>query len=499
LLPPFQYSSFRSACAPVNFENLLENSFNESSKSVKACVVPRWERKKLEKQAQSLSSGVFPKNSDRFIASRSGIDLSDTPSTGNYESSTGNDEFTAVAEGKRDVYASNLSTTLLGVEDLSNSRVLSYQDKAPAPTGDTVANLNILYSTTQAKQVQKKQNVKLVARQLPTRPTRVLDAPNLLDDYYLNLVSWSDTNWLAIVLGQTVYLWNAGSGDITELVSFDDDNLEQVTSVAWVQSGGVHLAIGTSSGKTQLWDVAQGKKLRAMDGHSDRVGALAWNRHMISSGSRDASIIHHDVRVANHIIAKLETHQQEVCSLAWNPTSDVLASGGNDDLLCLWDVAQTQPKYRFMEHRAAVKALAWSPHEPNLLASGAGTGDRTINLWNATTGALLNSVDTGSQVCSLVWNPFEKELLSSHGFPRNHLSLWKYPSMSKIKDFEAHDNRVLYTAVGPTGEVMSASTDETLAFWDIFTPLAQPKPRPGSGLELRTLQGKKKNWTMQIR
>lgn len=480
----------------MSFENLLDSSFNESNRSVKTNVVPRWERKKLEKQAQSLS-GSLSKNSDRFIARRSEVSevTEATPMTA-AEMSSGTDEFTAVAGMKRDVYHSSLSSTLLGVEDLKNSRVLSYTDKAPTPVGDTVDNLNVLYSITHAKQAQPKQNTKLVARQLPSAPTRVLDAPELLDDYYLNLVSWSDTNWLAIVLGQTVYLWNAGSGDINELCTFDE-GLEQVTSVAWVQEGGAHLAIGTSSGKTQVWDVTARKKLRAMPGHADRVGALAWNRHMISSGSRDGAIIHHDVRVADHITAKLETHQQEVCSLAWNTASDILASGGNDDLLCLWNASSTQPVFRFTDHRAAVKALAWSPHEANLLASGAGTGDRTIKLWNASTGAMLNSVDTGSQVCSLVWNPFEKELLSSHGFPRNHLTLWKYPSMSKIKDFESHSNRVLYTAVGPTGELMSAATDETLAFWDIFTPLAQPKPR--AGLELRTMHGKKKNWTMQIR
>jgi len=49
------------------------------------------------------------------------------------------------------------------------------------------------------------------------------------------------------------------------------------------------------------------------------------------------------------------------------------------------------------DHQAAVKALAWSPHERNLLASGGGTADRSIKFWNAASGALINSVDTGSQ------------------------------------------------------------------------------------------------------
>jgi cell division cycle protein 20 (cofactor of APC complex) len=72
----------------------------------------------------------------------------------------------------------------------------------------------------------------------------------------------------------------------------------------------------------------------------------------------------------------------------------------------------TAPKYSLSEHQAAVKALAWSPHERNLLASGGGTADRCIKFWNASSGSMISSVDTGSQVCALQWSPHEKELLS---------------------------------------------------------------------------------------
>lgn len=49
-----------------------------------------------------------------------------------------------------------------------------------------------------------------------------------------------------------------------------------------------------------------------MAGHSARVGTLAWKRHLLSSGSRDSSILQHDVRVQNHTVAKLVGHNQEV-------------------------------------------------------------------------------------------------------------------------------------------------------------------------------------------
>ncbi len=49
-----------------------------------------------------------------------------------------------------------------------------------------------------------------------------------------------------------------------------------------------------------------------MSGHSARVGTLAWKRHVLSSGSRDSTIIQHDVRMPNHKVATFAGHEQEV-------------------------------------------------------------------------------------------------------------------------------------------------------------------------------------------
>lgn len=109
-----------------------------------------------------------------------------------------------------------------------------------------------------------------------------------------------------------------------------------VSSVKWVQEGGSHLAIGTHDGTTtQLWDVEACKKLRSMDGHSERVSALSWNRHILSIGGRDFIVVNHDVRIAQHNVATLSSHTQEVCGLAWSPDGMTLARGANDNTLCL--------------------------------------------------------------------------------------------------------------------------------------------------------------------
>lgn len=54
-------------------------------------------------------------------------------------------------------------------------------------------------------------------RRIPALPDRVLDAPGFKDDYYLNLISWSSSNKVAIGLGELAYVWNADTGDVSSM------------------------------------------------------------------------------------------------------------------------------------------------------------------------------------------------------------------------------------------------------------------------------------------
>ena len=334
---------------------------------------------------------------------------------------------------------------------------------------------------TEKPQSQDRSAVRLT-RHIPQDPERILDAPELLDDYYLNLLDWSTTNVLGVALGSAVYLWNARDGTIDQLMETPDEN-SHITSLSWIEQGN-YMAIGTSDHKVQIWDVEKHKQVRSMDGHTQRVGALSWNQHTLSSGGRDSRIVHHDVRVKQHKIATLKGHTQEVCGLKWSPNGTQLASGGNDNLLNIWDDRYLSTNsgtvdtslHRLDAHRAAVKALAWCPWQKNLLASGGGTADRTIRFWNSLTGTQLNEIDTHSQVCALQWSKHDKEIVSSHGYSHNQLILWKYPSMVKVSELTGHTSRVLHMAVSPDGgTVCSAAADQTLRFWPILSSRAKDK------------------------
>lgn len=49
-------------------------------------------------------------------------------------------------------------------------------------------------------------------RHIHQHPERILDAPDIMNDYYLNPLDWSQSNVLAVALGYQVFLWNAASG-----------------------------------------------------------------------------------------------------------------------------------------------------------------------------------------------------------------------------------------------------------------------------------------------
>lgn len=113
--------------------------------------------------------------------------------------------------------------------------------------------------------------------------------------------------------------------------------------------------------------------------------------------------------------------------------------------------------------------LSRSPHQSGLLASGGGTADRHIRFWNTTTGAALQKIDTGSQVCNLTWSTSVNEVVSTHGYSLNQVILWRYPKMQKLATLTGHTYRVLYLAMSPDGQtIVTGSGDETLRFWNVF-------------------------------
>ncbi|KAK6781670.1 hypothetical protein RDI58_019466 [Solanum bulbocastanum] len=406
-------------------------------------------------------------NLDRFIPNRSAMDFD----YAHYMLSGGKvkKEHYGVNSPSKEAYSKQLAE----IFNMNRTRILAFKNKLPHSAERVSESPS---SIQQSKTIKKR-------RYIPQSSERTLDAPDILDDFYLNLLDWGSNNVLAIALGNSVYLWDASDGSATELLAVDDD-FGPVTAVSWSPDGR-HLAVGLNNSHVQLWNTLQGSSrlLRTLRGHRLRVGSLDWNGHILTTGGMDSMIINNDVRVRSHIVGTYRGHNQEICGLKWSASGQQLASGGNDNLVHIWSISMGSANsthqwvHRMTDHTAAVKALSWCPFQSNMVASGGGVGDQCIKFWNTNTGACLNSVNTGSQVCSLLWNRHDRELLSSHGFTDNQLTVWKYPSMTKISELLGHTSRVLYMAQSPDGyTVATAAADETLRLWNVFGNPKETKP-----------------------
>ncbi|XP_060909548.1 cell division cycle protein 20 homolog [Labrus mixtus] len=474
--------------AQFGFENDI-HSILKLDMPITNAPMARWQRKASSSSSSSVLGGLSPGKSINTSQSVSKTP-SKTPGKSKKQtpSKMGGDRFIPTRNSKQMDVASFLLTKENEPVDANSASGTAESQKAwskslngfnmedakilhlggkplNAPEGYQ-NNLKVLYSQGTTPASVKK------TRYISSTPDRILDAPELRNDFYLNLFDWSSRNTLAVALHNSVYLWDASQGDITLLMKLESEE-DYICSLSWTKEGS-YLAIGTSDCNVQLWDVDLQKRLRSMTSHTSRVGSLSWNEHVLSSGSRSGHIHHHDVRVAEHHIGTLTGHSQEVCGLTWSPDGRYLASGGNDNQVCVWPRVQeggnpSQPVRCWSEHQGAVKALAWCSWQPNILASGGGTSDRHIKIWNVNSGSCISSLDTQSQISSLVFAPNYKELVSAHGYAHNNVVIWKYPSLTKVAELNGHEDRVLSLTMSPDcSTIATVAGDETIRLWKCF-------------------------------
>ncbi|XP_027200004.2 cell division cycle 20 protein fzy [Dermatophagoides pteronyssinus] len=421
-----------------------------------------------------------PINGDRFIPDRTAMNFE----IGHYLIAN-NEQNNSNNNGENSTIIKELNGT-----DLANYRILHYNKTVPKPQEGYINDTKVAYYSCQTSSSKTKST-----RYISKQPERILDAPDVLNDYYLQLIDWNYSNILAVALNNEVYLWNAMDGNIVHLFTLDEP--DYISSVAWVDNNDTNIAIGLSTGVTQIWDVKRQQRLRNLHNSTARISSMSWCSYILSNGTKDGEIINHDVRIASSRIGTLRGHTLEICGLKWSSNGRLLASGGNDNTVNIWsncfignndnssttttsitNETQIQPLLRLTQHQAAVKAISWCPWRNNCLATGGGTNDRMIRIWNTQNGQCLYSVDTRSQVSSILWSEQYRELISSHGFANNELIIWKYPKFQRVTELLGHTGRILCMAMSSDGStVVSLGADETLRFWDCFDSDPEKKQR----------------------
>lgn len=264
-------------------------------------------------------------------------------------------------------------------------------------------NLNIdsLTNTTVTPKVNGKTTNQ---RNVPNSPFRVLDAPGLRDDYYCSLLAYSPiSNSLAVGLNYDVYSWTEADG----AQPFKQWSESHVTCLAFSSKEGRLniLAIGRVDGNLSLWRPGEPNP-RIEKNHSHGVAAVAWRpttadciktqSEELLVGDESGAVYYYrvdwngpeedsppaPVDCIITLISRIQPHRQQICGLAWSADGKQFATGGNDNLACLFDVSKvvelTMPgrftdaaleRYRWI-HGAAVKAIAFCPWQKSLLATG---------------------------------------------------------------------------------------------------------------------------------
>ena len=306
------------------------------------------------------------------------------------------------------------------------------------------------------------------------KPSRILDAPELVNDYYLNLLDWSAHDTLAVCLDSSVWIMNGSR--TAEVVN----GVDNITCSVSFSPDGTCLATGWSHGPIYIYqeDSTMSYSMhRILIQHSDRVSVLDWSdSHILASGSKDHTVKIHDTRTrrpcAQHAI-----HRGEVCGMKWSPNGLYLATGCNNNMLIVWDARQRKILHDLQGHKAAVKAIDWAPFNPNLLASGGGNADKNIKLWNVTTGECRHTTYTASQVSAVLWLG-EDKLASSHGYSDYAIYMWSYPEMKKVQTLLGHEDRILSLKKSQDGQtIASLGADEALRMWTLERPKARRRER----------------------
>ena len=237
------------------------------------------------------------KKADRFIPMRKVHSFEEHVSNGkeNDQSTKGKE----VRENKMSI-EEMYRTVVLGEH---NKKMLSF-----APTKDD--NQSDLTGTRMYGVIPTEHLVKKESsfRKISKTPFKVLDAPNLQDDFYLNLVDWSKQNVLGVALGSCIYLWDANTNKVCKFCDMAPQST--VTSVGWSPKGN-HISIGNSVGDVEIWDVTKNKKLVSLYGHSARVTSIAWSSSILASGSRDKTILYRDIREDPKRIVNRITHHTQ--------------------------------------------------------------------------------------------------------------------------------------------------------------------------------------------
>jgi WD40 repeat protein len=172
----------------------------------------------------------------------------------------------------------------------------------------------------------------------------------------------------------------------------------------------------------------------------------------------------------------LEGHKSYVNCIAVSADGKWLASGSQDHDLRLWEVDPGKERRRFLGHDAPIERLALSPNG-KVLASSCLAG--TLRLWDTDTGKEIRTlpIDKGYRVLAMTFSPDSKRFAFNNRSDKG-IQLVDVAEGKVIRTFKGHKDHVYemtFTADGAT--LISGGEDGTIRVWDVASGKEQRRYR----------------------